>query len=129
MGGLLAMALACERPSAVKGVFLIKPVYAVQGTPPAVLPRPVLAAVRAVMSVIATSFQRDGWLGRAVAGGGARGAPTGDAAVSLSPGVDPPGRLVLAPHRARGHSLQLDRPHEVSERLLDFVRATTTGHH
>jgi pimeloyl-ACP methyl ester carboxylesterase len=184
MGGLLAMALACERPVAVAGVFLIEPVYAERGTPPAVLPRPVLAVVKAVMSVIARSFLRDGWLGRAIAWPVFRWAfhdvAAREAAWALQrtqvplehprmlfeafegivgfpfrPFADvlkgPVAVLEAAPRRGSrrsrfeeawarlrarlggsfsydtvrgGHYLQLDRPHDVSSRLHDFIRGT-----
>jgi pimeloyl-ACP methyl ester carboxylesterase len=67
MGGLLAMALACELPDAVAGVFLVDPVYAEAGTLPVAIPRVVTWGLRLVVSAVAKSFQVDGWLGRAVA--------------------------------------------------------------
>jgi pimeloyl-ACP methyl ester carboxylesterase len=66
MGGLLALALACERPDAVSGVFLVDPVYADSGALPVHIPRPVLAVFRLFIAAVARSFLRDGWLGRAV---------------------------------------------------------------
>lgn len=66
MGGLLALALSCERPHAVRGVFLVDPVYADTGALPVRIPRPVLAVLRVFIAAVARSFQRDGWLGRAV---------------------------------------------------------------
>ncbi len=67
MGGLLALALACERPDAVAGVFLVDPVYAETGSLPVALPRLVAAFFRLLVGAIASSFATDGWLGRAVA--------------------------------------------------------------
>lgn len=67
MGGLLALALACEQPSAVRGVFLIDPVYADSGALPVRIPRPIVALGKVFVGAVARSFQRDGWLGRAVA--------------------------------------------------------------
>jgi pimeloyl-ACP methyl ester carboxylesterase len=66
MGGLLALALACERARAVGGVFLVDPVYAESGALPVRVPRLVLAALRPFFLAVARSFLRDGWLGRAV---------------------------------------------------------------
>lgn len=67
MGGLLALALACEQPGAVRGVFLIDPVYADSGALPVRIPRPIVALGKVFVGAVARSFQRDGWLGRAVA--------------------------------------------------------------
>lgn len=67
MGGLLAMALAAQRPEAVAGVMLIDPVYAESGALPVAIPRFVLWPLRLFVSAVARSFQVDGWLGRAVA--------------------------------------------------------------
>jgi pimeloyl-ACP methyl ester carboxylesterase len=66
MGGLLALALACEKPRAVRGVFLVDPVYADSGAVPVRIPRPVHALLRLFIGAVARSFVRDGWLGRAV---------------------------------------------------------------
>jgi pimeloyl-ACP methyl ester carboxylesterase len=66
MGGLLALALACERPHAVRGVFLVDPVYAESGAIPVRIPGFLVAALRLFLSAVARSFLRDGWLGRAV---------------------------------------------------------------
>lgn len=66
MGGLIALALACEERSAVRGIFLVDPVYADRGEPPVVLPRAVLWVVRKLVALVARSYQRDGWLGRAL---------------------------------------------------------------
>jgi pimeloyl-ACP methyl ester carboxylesterase len=67
MGGLLAMALAAQRPEAVAGVMLIDPVYAESGALPVPIPRFVLWPLRLFVSAVARSFQVDGWLGRALA--------------------------------------------------------------
>jgi pimeloyl-ACP methyl ester carboxylesterase len=66
MGGLIALGLACERPAAVAGVFLVDPVYADTGAIPVAVPRLVVALMRVVMGAVARSFLRDGWLGRVV---------------------------------------------------------------
>ncbi len=66
MGGLIALALACEQPAAVRGVFLVDPVYADSGALPVAIPRVVLALLRVVIGAVARSFLRDGWFGRVV---------------------------------------------------------------
>jgi pimeloyl-ACP methyl ester carboxylesterase len=67
MGGLLALALACERPADVCGLFLVDPVYAESGALPVRLPRPLLWLLRAFFSAVARSLLRDGWLGQLLA--------------------------------------------------------------
>jgi pimeloyl-ACP methyl ester carboxylesterase len=66
MGGLLALALACEQGAAVRGLFLVDPVYADRGDPPVTFPRPVLAVIRLVVGVLARSYLEDGRLSRAL---------------------------------------------------------------
>jgi len=68
MGSLLALALACEQPGAVRGLFLVDPVYAEQGDPPQVLTGLTLRLTRWVVGVLARSYRRDGWLSRALSG-------------------------------------------------------------
>ena len=65
MGGLLALALAAERPADVAGLFLIEPVYAPDGGRHAA---GLLAGVaRFAVSPLVRSLQRDGVAGRALA--------------------------------------------------------------
>jgi lipase len=65
MGGLLALALAAERPTDVAGLFLIEPVYAPDGGRHAA---GMLADVaRVVVSPVVRSLQHDGRLGRTLA--------------------------------------------------------------
>lgn len=66
MGGLHALAMACERASALSGVFLVDPVYAESGALPVRIPRPILAVLRVFFRAVARSYLRDGWLGRAL---------------------------------------------------------------
>lgn len=66
MGGLLAVALACEVRARIAGVFLVDPVYAERGDG-VPLPSVLLAPLRVFFRAVARSFQRGGWLGRAVA--------------------------------------------------------------
>lgn len=65
MGAMLALALACESPRQVHGLFLVDPVYAEAGHRPVVL-APLLWAVGALVSPLVRSYQRDGGLSRAV---------------------------------------------------------------
>lgn len=65
MGAMLALALACEQPQRVRGLFLVDPVYADSGTRPAAL-RPLLALLCVLVSPVLRSYQRDGWLSRAI---------------------------------------------------------------
>ena len=65
MGGLLALALAAERPADVAGLFLIEPVYAPDGGRHAA---GALAGVaRVVVSPVVRSLENDGALGRVLA--------------------------------------------------------------
>jgi pimeloyl-ACP methyl ester carboxylesterase len=64
MGALLALALACERPGQVRGLFLVDPVYAERGDPPRVLTGWTLALTRWVVGVLARSYLADGRLSR-----------------------------------------------------------------
>ncbi len=67
MGGLIALALACERPEAVRGLFLIDPVYSDgNGDRHVMLPKPVIALVRLIVTPIAGSYMRDGKISRAI---------------------------------------------------------------
>ena len=65
MGGLLALAVAAERPHDVRGTMLIDPVYAPEGGGHA---GPFLAAIarRAIVPLI-TSIERDGFVARRLA--------------------------------------------------------------
>jgi 3-oxoadipate enol-lactonase len=63
MGAMLALALACEQPQRVGGLFLVDPVYAESGSRPAVL-RPVLTLLCGLISPLVRSYQRNGWLSR-----------------------------------------------------------------
>jgi pimeloyl-ACP methyl ester carboxylesterase len=65
MGAMLALALACEHPERVRGLFLVDPVVADSGHRPAVL-RPLLAVACWLASPVVRSYQRDGWLARAI---------------------------------------------------------------
>lgn len=65
MGAMLALDLACTRPQAVAGLFLVDPVYAEAGHRPAVL-KPLLALLCALVSPLVRSYQRDGALSRRV---------------------------------------------------------------
>lgn len=64
MGALIALALACQRPGEVAGLFLVDPVYAEAGEPPRRLPGVVVALARILVAVVARSYRRDGWLSR-----------------------------------------------------------------
>lgn len=66
MGGLIALALACDHPTLVRGVFLVDPVYAEHGAPPQVLPWLVLKLVRLLMSGLVRSYLRNGPVSRAL---------------------------------------------------------------
>lgn len=67
MGGLIALALACERSDAVRGLFLIDPVYSDgNGDRHVVLPAPVLSLVRLAIAPIARSYMRDGKVSRTI---------------------------------------------------------------
>jgi 3-oxoadipate enol-lactonase len=61
MGAMLALALACEHPQRVRGLFLVDPVYADSGSRPAPL-RPLLTGLCWLISPVVRSYQRDGWL-------------------------------------------------------------------
>lgn len=61
MGAMLALALACEHPQRVSGLFLVDPVYADSGSRPAPL-RPLLTGLCWLISPVVRSYQRDGWL-------------------------------------------------------------------
>jgi pimeloyl-ACP methyl ester carboxylesterase len=65
MGAMLALALACELPQRVRGLFLVDPVYAESGSRPAAL-KPVLHGVCWLVSPLVRSYQRDGRLSRAL---------------------------------------------------------------
>lgn len=65
MGAMLALALACEQPARVRGLFLVDPVYAESGSRPAAL-KPVLHGVCWLVSPLVRSYQRDGRLSRAL---------------------------------------------------------------
>jgi pimeloyl-ACP methyl ester carboxylesterase len=65
MGALLALALACEQPERVRGLFLVDPVIADAGSRPALL-RPLLALLCGLVSPVVRSYQRDGPLSRAI---------------------------------------------------------------
>jgi pimeloyl-ACP methyl ester carboxylesterase len=65
MGAMLALALACEHPERVGGLFLVDPVIADSGSRPALLKAP-LALLCWLVSPLVRSYQRDGWLSRAV---------------------------------------------------------------
>lgn len=65
MGAMLALALACEQPARVRGLFLVDPVYAESGSRPAVL-TPLLTLACWAISPIVRSYQHDGWLSRAI---------------------------------------------------------------
>jgi pimeloyl-ACP methyl ester carboxylesterase len=65
MGGLLALALAAERPDAVAGLFLIEPVYAPDGGRHAA---GALAGIaRFAVAPLVRSLERDGRMGRLLA--------------------------------------------------------------
>lgn len=66
MGGLIALALACDHPALVRGVFLVDPVYAEHGAPPMVLPWPLLKLVRFLMAGLVRSYFRNGPVSRAL---------------------------------------------------------------
>jgi pimeloyl-ACP methyl ester carboxylesterase len=67
MGGLIALALACERSDAVRGLFLIDPVYSDgNGDRHVMLPKPALSLVRLAIAPIARSYMRDGRLSRTI---------------------------------------------------------------
>ncbi len=65
MGAMLALALACEQPQRVCGLFLVDPVYAEAGSRAPVL-KPLLALACGLVSPVVRSYQRDGWLSRAI---------------------------------------------------------------
>jgi pimeloyl-ACP methyl ester carboxylesterase len=65
MGAMLALALACEQPQRVRGLFLADPVYADSGSRPAML-KPLLALLCWMVSPVVRSYQRDGALSRAI---------------------------------------------------------------
>jgi pimeloyl-ACP methyl ester carboxylesterase len=65
MGAMLALALACEQPARVRGLFLVDPVYAERGDRPAAL-KPLLALGCALVWPLVRSYQRDGALSRAL---------------------------------------------------------------
>lgn len=65
MGAMLALALACEQPQRVRGLFLVDPVYADAGHRPALL-QPLLALLCWMVSPLVRSYQHDGALSRAV---------------------------------------------------------------
>ena len=65
MGAMLALALACDEPARVRGLFLVDPVYADSGTRPAVL-RPALRALCWLVSPLVRSYQRDGRMSQAL---------------------------------------------------------------
>jgi 3-oxoadipate enol-lactonase len=182
MGAMLALALACEQPERVRGLFLVDPVYADAGSRPAVL-KPLLALLCGLVSPVVHSYQRDGWLSRAISRRMFRWAFLDAAAMEQAwtlqrtvvpleyprmlyesiAGVEgfafrPFADLVTAPtfilearrrpnararlagvvarFRARGvhcghdvldggHYLQLDRPAQVTERLLGFAQSVS----
>jgi pimeloyl-ACP methyl ester carboxylesterase len=67
MGGLIALALACEKSAAVRGLFLIDPVYSDgNGDRHVMLPKPAIALVRLVVAPIARSYMRDGKISRTI---------------------------------------------------------------
>jgi pimeloyl-ACP methyl ester carboxylesterase len=67
MGGLIALALACEKSAAVAGLFLIDPVYSDgNGDRHVMLPKPVIALVRLIVAPIARSYMRDGKVSRVI---------------------------------------------------------------
>jgi pimeloyl-ACP methyl ester carboxylesterase len=66
MGGLLAMALACEVTERVAAVLLVDPVYAERGDG-VPLPGFLLAPLRVFFRAVARSFESGGWLGRFIA--------------------------------------------------------------
>jgi 3-oxoadipate enol-lactonase len=65
MGAMLALALACEQPQRVRGLFLVDPVYSESGSRPAVL-KPLLALLCWLVGPVVRSYQRDGWLSQAI---------------------------------------------------------------
>ncbi len=65
MGGLLAMALAAERPDQVKALVLVEPVYNPAGTPHA--SGPLGGAVRGLLPALVRSVQRNGRVTQTVA--------------------------------------------------------------
>ncbi len=67
MGGLIALALACEKAQAVRGLFLIDPVYSDgNGDRHVMLPKPLIALVRLIVAPIARSYMRDGKVSRVI---------------------------------------------------------------
>jgi pimeloyl-ACP methyl ester carboxylesterase len=64
MGGLLALALAAERPADVSGLFLIEPVYAPEGGRH--LGGALAGVARVVLAPLVGSVGRDGRVGRAL---------------------------------------------------------------
>ena len=67
MGGLLAFALACDYPDAVKALFLIDPVYATGDDAYGHFSPRAGAVARALCAPLLRSFERDGILSRLVA--------------------------------------------------------------
>jgi 3-oxoadipate enol-lactonase len=65
MGAMLALALACEQPERVRGLFLVDPVYAESGSRAAAL-KPLLHGVCWLVSPLVRSYQLDGRLSRAL---------------------------------------------------------------
>jgi 3-oxoadipate enol-lactonase len=65
MGAMLALDLACEQPQRVRGLFLVDPVIADSGHRPAVLAQLLMLAC-GLISPVVRSYQRDGWLSRAI---------------------------------------------------------------
>jgi 3-oxoadipate enol-lactonase len=180
MGAMLAMALACDQPERVCGLFLVDPVYAESGSR-TVLLKPLLTALCWLVSPVVRSYQHDGWISRAISRrffrwafldatameqawvqqrtvvpleyprmlyesiAGVEGysfrpfadlltAPTFILEARRQPLARPRLSRVVARLRARGsvrcehevldggHYLQLDRPAQVSERLLAFAQ-------
>jgi pimeloyl-ACP methyl ester carboxylesterase len=65
MGAMLALALAHEQRERVAGLFLVDPVYADAGHRPAAL-KPLLQAICWMFEPLIASYQRDGWVSRAM---------------------------------------------------------------
>jgi 3-oxoadipate enol-lactonase len=65
MGAMLALALACEQPQRVRGLFLVDPVIADSGHRPAAL-KPLLTLLCWLVSPLVRSYQRDGRLSQAL---------------------------------------------------------------
>ncbi len=67
MGGLIALALACEAPAEVCAVFLIDPVYSDgNGDRHVTVPKPLASLVHLALTPIARSYRRDGKLSRVI---------------------------------------------------------------